>query len=68
MDQSQVPDEKPDEKPKGGCGCGGGSANVRAVYRERPQMSDQQQKLISRIKKTAQRKNSNYNTNTRYFI
>jgi len=60
MDQSQVPNEKPNEKPKEGCGCGS--------TKMAPAMTEQQEKLISRIQKTSQRKNLIYKTNTRYFM
>jgi len=60
MDESQVPKEKPKE----GCGCG--NANAKYVQGER--LTEQQEKLISRIQKTSQRKNSIYKTNIRYFM
>jgi hypothetical protein len=65
MDQSQVPNEKTDEKPKG-CGCG--NANTKISYADNSQITEKQEKLINRIKKASQRKNSIYKTNTRYFI
>jgi len=61
MDELQVPSDKPEEKPKG-CGCG--STNLAT----NPPLTEQQQRLISRIQKTNQRKNSIYKTNTRYFM
>lgn len=57
----------PSEKPKEGCGCGS-NANAKLVHGERTPLTEQQEKLISRIQKTNQRKNSIYKTNTRYFM
>lgn len=62
MDESQVTNDKPKE----GCGCG--NANAKITQGDRPPLTEQQEKLIGRIQKTNQRKNSIYKTNTRYFM
>lgn len=64
MDQSQASDET----SKKGCGCGGNSKVASFIDIKHSQLSEQQEKLISRIQKTVQRKNSIYKTNTRYFM
>jgi hypothetical protein len=62
MEQSQTSNDK----PKKNCGCG--NANTTITHKERPPLTDQQQKLINRIKKTNQSKNSIFKTSTRYFM
>lgn len=62
MEQSQISEDK----PKKNCGCGNSNATIS--HNERPPLTDQQKKLINRIKKTNQSKNSIYKTNMRYFM
>lgn len=62
MDEPQVPTEKPK-----GCGCGGAKATTKIVYAQKPPLTEQQEQLLARIKRTSQ-KNSIYKTQTRYFM
>lgn len=62
MEDSQVSNDKPKE----GCGCG--NENAKVTYTGRPPLTEQQEKLLARVQRTNQRKNSIYKTNTRYFM
>ena len=61
MDQSQVPNEKPT-----GCGCGNNNAKV--TFSQRPPLTEQQEQLLNRIRRTNQRQNSIYKTKNIYFM